>query len=152
MNYDEFNTEYTRVLDKIQRGECGASALAAHVVRLRKATEGISSPAERTQISNDLDALGQMLDLSRRSNDREDVWTITSDALRRATSGEGTTADRIARVEESIAEITAVADRNPDERDALLQSTGTLRTLHTSLKKSLAAELAEQGQPVEAGR
>jgi len=150
VNYDEFNTEYTRVLDKIQRGECGAAALAAHVVRLRKATEGIGDPAERSQIASDLDTLGQMLDVSRLSNDREDVWTITSDALRRATSGEGSTADRIARVEESIAEITAVAERNPDERDALLQSTGTLRTLHTSLKSSLAAELAESAEPAEA--
>jgi antitoxin (DNA-binding transcriptional repressor) of toxin-antitoxin stability system len=151
VNYDEFNTEYTRVLDEIQRGECGAAALAAHVVRLRKATEGITDPAEKTQISSDLDTLGQMLDVSRLSND-EDVWTITSDALRRATSGEGSTADRIARVEESIAEITAVAERNPTEREALLQSTGTLRTLHSSLKTSLAAELAELDQPVEAGR
>ena len=139
MNYDEFNTEYTKVLDKIQRGECSASALAAHVVRLRKATEGVGTPAERTQISNDLDALGQMLDLSRRSN-TEDVWTITSDALRRATSGEGTTAERIARVEESIDEITSVAERNPIEREALLQSTSTLKTLLASLKTSLTVE------------
>jgi hypothetical protein len=140
VNYDEFNTEYTKVLDKIQRGETSASALAAHVVRLRKATEGITDEAQKAQVAKDIDALAQMHDLSRLTNEREDVWTLTSEALRRATSGKGTTVDRIARVEESIAEITALAERNPDEREALLQSTGTLRTLLTSLKMSLAGE------------
>jgi hypothetical protein len=143
VNYDEFNTEYTRVLDKINSGGCGPAELSGHVSRLRKATAGVQSPAERTQIASDLAALGQMLDVSRRTNNREDVWTITSDAVRRASSGEGTVADRIGRIEESISEITSLANRNPDERDALMQSTSTLRLLHTSLQSSLRAEQAE---------
>ena len=80
MNYDEFNTEYTRVLDKINGGGCGPAELSGHVSRLRKATAGIQSPAERTQIASDLAALGQMLDVSRRTNNREDVWTVTNKA------------------------------------------------------------------------
>jgi hypothetical protein len=84
-----------------------------------------------------------MVDLSRRTNDREDVWTITSEAVRRASSGEGTVADRIARIAASIDEITTLANRNPDEREALMQSTSTLRLLHSSLKSSLQAEQAE---------
>lgn len=143
MNYDEFNTEYTRVLDKIQSGHCGPTELSGHVTRLRKATSSVKDAAERTQIDSDLAALGQMLDVSRRTNDREDVWTITSDAVRRAGSSEGTVAERIARIEAGIAEITTLADRNPDERDALLQSAGTLRILHSSLQSSLRAEQAE---------
>jgi hypothetical protein len=113
------------------------------VSRLRKATAGIQSPAERTQIASDLAALGQMLDVSRRTNNREDVWTITSDAVRRASSLEGTVADRIGRIEASITEITSLANRNPEERDALMQSTSTLRLLHDSLQSSLRAEQAE---------
>jgi hypothetical protein len=116
VNYDEFNTEYTRVLDKINSGGCGPAELAA---------------------------LGQMLDVSRRTNNREDVWTITSDAVRRASSGEGTVADRIGRIEASIGEITSLANRNPEEREALMQSTSTLRLLHSSLQSSLRAEQAE---------
>ncbi|MDX6291693.1 MAG: hypothetical protein QOH50_768 [Kribbellaceae bacterium] len=143
MNYDEFNTEYTRVLDKINGGGCGPAELSGHVSRLRKATAGIQSPAERTQIASDLAALGQMLDVSRRTNTREDVWTITSDAVRRASSLEGTVADRIGRIEASITEITSLANRNPEERDALMQSTSTLRLLHSSLQSSLRAEQAE---------
>lgn len=143
MNYDEFNTEYTRVLDKINGGGCGPAELSGHVSRLRKATAGIQSPAERTQIASDLAALGQMLDVSRRTNNREDVWTITSDAVRRASSLEGTVADRIGRIEASITEITSLANRNPEERDALMQSTSTLRLLHSSLQSSLRAEQAE---------
>ena len=143
MNYDEFNTEYTRVLDKINGGGCGPAELSGHVSRLRKATAGIQSPAERTQIASDLAALGQMLDVSRRTNNREDVWTITSDAVRRASSLEGTVADRIGRIEASIGEITSLANRNPEERDALMQSTSTLRLLHDSLQSSLRAEQAE---------
>jgi hypothetical protein len=143
VNYDEFNTEYTRVLDKINGGGCGPAELSGHVSRLRKATAGIQSPAERTQIASDLAALGQMLDVSRRTNNREDVWTITSDAVRRASSLEGTVADRIGRIEASITEITSLANRNPEERDALMQSTSTLRLLHSSLQSSLRAEQAE---------
>lgn len=143
MNYDEFNTEYTRVLDKIKSGDCGPTELSGHVIRLRKATEQVRTPAERTQIDNDLAALGEMLDLSRRTNEREDIWTITTDAVRRASSGEGTMADRLVRIQASIEEITSLADRNPDERDALLQSTSTLRILHASLQSSLRAEEAE---------
>jgi len=143
VNYDEFNTEYTRVLDKINGGGCGPAELSGHVSRLRKATAGIQSPAERTQIASDLAALGQMLDVSRRTNNREDVWTITSDAVRRASSLEGTVADRIGRIEASISEITSLANRNPEERDALMQSTSTLRLLHSSLQSSLRAEQAE---------
>jgi hypothetical protein len=143
VNYDQFNTEYTRVLDKIKRGACGATELSGHVARLRKATAGIERQAERDQIDSDLAALGQMLDVARRTNNREDVWTITSDAVRRASSGEGTVADRIARIDACIGEITELANRNPDERDALMQSTGTLRLLHSSLQSSLRAEQAE---------
>ena len=143
MNYDEFNTEYTKVLDKIKSGKCSWSELSGHVSRLRQATAGIQQPVERNQIDSDLAALGQMVDLSRRTNDREDVWTVTSDAVRRASSLEGTVADRIARIEASINEITTLANRNPDEREALMQSTSTLRILHSSLQSSLRAEQAE---------
>jgi hypothetical protein len=152
VNYDEFNTEYTRVLDKINGGGCGPAELSGHVSRLRKATAGIQSPAERTQIASDLAALGQMLDVSRRTNDREDVWTVTSDAVRRASSLEGTVADRIGRIEASISEITSLANRNPEERDALMQSTSTLRLLHSSLQSSLRAEQAEADAEAAAAR
>lgn len=140
MNYDEFNTEYAKVLDKIKSGRCSWSELSGHVTRLRQATTGITAPVERTQIDHDLAALSQMVDLSRRTNDREDVWTITSEAVRQASSQEGTVADRISRIEASINEITSLANRNPDERDALMQSTSTLRILHDSLQASLKAE------------
>lgn len=143
MNYDEFNTEYTRVLDKIKSGTCSWSELSGHVSRLRQATVSIQKPVERNQIDSDLAALGQMVDLSRRTNDREDVWTITSDAVRRASSLEGSVADRIGRIEASINEISTLANRNPDEREALTQSTSTLRILHSSLQSSLRAEQAE---------
>jgi hypothetical protein len=148
VNYDEFNTEYTRVLDKIKSGTCSWSELSGHVTRLRKATAGIQSPAERTQIASDLAALGQMLDVSRRTNNREDVWTITSEAVRRASSGAGSVADRIGRIEASINEITGLANRNPDEREALMQSTSSLRILHSSLQSSLRAEQAEAAAAV----
>ncbi len=144
MNYDEFNTEYTKVLDKIKSGTCSWSELSGHVTRLRQATAGITGPVERAQIDSDLAALGQMVDLSRRTNDKEDVWTVTSEAIRRASSQEGTVADRIARIELSINEISSLANRNPDERDALMQSTSTLRILHASLQSSLRTEQAEQ--------
>jgi hypothetical protein len=143
VNYDEFNTEYTKVLDKIKSGKCSWSELSGHVTRLRQGTAGITTPVERAQIDSDLAALGQMVDLSRRTNDKEDVWTVTSDAVRRASSLEGTVADRIARIEASIHEITTLANRNPDEREALMQSTSTLKILHSSLQSSLRAEQAE---------
>jgi hypothetical protein len=98
---------------------------------------------ERTQVDHDLAALGQMVDMSRRTNDKEDVWTITSDVIRKASSLEGTVADRIGRIEAGINEITNLASRNPDESDALMQSTSTLRILHSSLQSSLRAEEAE---------
>jgi hypothetical protein len=144
VNYDEFNTEYTKVLDKIKSGKCSWSELSGHVTRLRQATASIVSPEDRAQIASDLATLSQMVDLSRRTNDKEDVWTVTSDAIRSASSQEGTVADRIARIEASINEITALANRNPDERDALMQSTSTLRILHSSLQSSLRLEQAEQ--------
>ena len=143
MNYDEFNTEYAKVLDKIKSGRCSWSELSGHVTRLRQATAGITAPVERTQVDHDLAALGQMVDMSRRTNDKEDVWTITSDVIRKASSLEGTVADRIGRIEAGINEITNLASRNPDERDALMQSTSTLRILHSSLQSSLRAEEAD---------
>jgi hypothetical protein len=143
VNYDEFNTEYAKVLDKIKSGRCSWSELSGHVSRLRQATAGITAPVERTQVDHDLAALGQMVDMSRRTNDKEDVWTITSDVIRKASSLEGNVADRIARIEAGINEITSLANRNPDERDALMQSTSTLRILHSSLQSSLRAEEAE---------
>ncbi|TWD81986.1 hypothetical protein FB561_3110 [Kribbella amoyensis] len=146
MNYDEFNTEYTKVLDKIKSGKCSWSELSGHVTRLRQATAGITSADDRAQIDSDLGALGQMVDLSRRTNDKEDVWTVTSDAIRSASSQEGSVAARIARIEAAINEITALAHRNPDERDALMQSTSTLRILHSSLQSSLRQEQAEQAE------
>jgi hypothetical protein len=144
VNYDEFNTEYTKVLDKIKSGKCSWSELSGHVTRLRQSTAGITAQVERSQIDSDLAALSQMVDLSRRTNDKEDVWTVTSEAIRRASSQEGTVADRIGRIEASINDITALANRNPDERDALMQSTSTLRILHSSLQSSLRTEQAEQ--------
>ena len=143
MNYDEFNTEYTKVLDKIRSGKCSWSELSGHVTRLRQGTAGITGAVERAQIDSDLAALSQMVDLSRRTNDREDVWTVTSEAVRRASSLEGTVADRLGRIEAAINDITALANRNPDEREALMQSTSTLRILHSSLQSSLRAEQAE---------
>lgn len=143
MNYDEFNTEYTKVLDKIRSGKCSWSELSGHVTRLRQATVSITGVVEKAQIDSDLAALGQMVDLSRRTNDREDVWTVTSEAVRRASSLEGTVADRLGRIEAAINDITALANRNPDEREALMQSTSTLRILHSSLQSSLRAEQAE---------
>ncbi|GAB3934611.1 hypothetical protein ACFCV3_35865 [Kribbella sp. NPDC056345] len=143
MNYDEFNTEYAKVLDKIQSGRSSWSELSGHVTRLRQATAGITTPAERTQVASDLAALSQMVDMSRRTNDKEDVWTVTSDAIRRASSQEGSVADRISRIDAAINDITSLAGRNPDERDALMQSTSTLRILHSSLQASLRAEQAE---------
>ncbi|WP_405055992.1 hypothetical protein OG474_25000 [Kribbella sp. NBC_01505] len=143
MNYDEFNTEYAKVLDKIQSGRSSWSELSGHVTRLRQATAGITTPAERTQVTSDLAALSQMVDMSRRTNDKEDVWTVTSDAIRRASSQEGSVADRISRIDAAINDITSLAGRNPDERDALMQSTSTLRILHSSLQASLRAEQAE---------
>ncbi len=143
MNYDEINTEYAKVLDKIKSGRCSWSELSGHVTRLRQATAGITAPVERTQVDHDLAALSQMVDMSRRTNDKEDVWTVTSDVIRKASSQEGTVADRIARIESGITEITHLANRNPDERDALMQSTSTLRILHSSLQASLRAEEAE---------
>ena len=98
---------------------------------------------ERTQVDHDLAALAQMVDMSRRTNDKEDVWTVTSDAIRKASSQEGSVADRIARIEASINDISNLANRNPDERDALMQSTSTLRILHSSLQSSLRTEEAE---------
>jgi hypothetical protein len=142
VNYDEFNTEYAKVLDKIKSGRCSWSELSGHVTRLRQATTGITG-LERTQVDHDLAALSQMVDMSRRTNDKEDVWTVTSDAIRKASSQEGSVADRIARIEASINEIAGLANRNPDERDALMQSTSTLRILHSSLQSSLRAEEAE---------
>jgi len=143
VNYDEFNTEYTKVLDKIRSGKCSWSELSGHVTRLRQATASITGAVEKAQIDSDLAALGQMVDLSRRTNDREDVWTVTSEAVRRASSLEGTVADRLGRIEAAINDITALANRNPDEREALMQSTSTLRILHSSLQSSLRAEQAE---------
>lgn len=143
MNYDEFNTEYAKVLDKIKSGRSTWSELSGHVTRLRQATAGITVPVERTQVDHDLAALSQMVDMSRRTNDKEDVWTVTSDAIRKASSQEGTVADRIARIEASINDIVSLANRNPDERDALMQSTSTLRILHSSLQSSLRAEEAD---------
>jgi chromosome segregation ATPase len=143
VNYDEFNTEYAKVLDKIQSGRSSWSELSGHVTRLRQATAGISTPAERTQVASDLAALSQMVDMSRRTNDKEDVWTVTSDAIRRASSQEGSVADRISRIDAAINDITSLASRNPDERDALMQSTSTLRILHSSLQASLRTEQAE---------
>ncbi|GAA0608401.1 hypothetical protein HPO96_31090 [Kribbella sandramycini] len=143
MNYDEFNTEYAKVLDKIKSGRATWSELSGHVTRLRQATGGITAPVERTQIDSDLAALSQMVDMSRRTNDKEDVWTVTSEAIRRASSQEGSVADRISRIEGAINDITSLASRNPDERDALMQSTSTLRILHSSLQASLRAEQAE---------
>jgi hypothetical protein len=144
VNYDEFNAEYTKVLDKIKSGRCTWSELSGHVTRLRQATAGITSAEDRAQVESDLAALSQMVDLSRRTNDKEDIWGVTSEAIRRASSQEGTVADRIARIEASISEIGALANRNPDERDALMQSTSTLRILHSSLQSSLRIEQAEQ--------
>ncbi|TDD60429.1 hypothetical protein E1263_10900 [Kribbella antibiotica] len=143
MNYDEFNTEYAKVLDKIQSGRSSWSELSGHVTRLRQGTAGITTPTERTQVASDLAALTQMVDMSRRTNDKEDVWTVTSDAIRRASSQEGSVADRISRIDAAISDITSLAGRNPDERDALMQSTSTLRILHSSLQASLRAEQAE---------
>ncbi|MFK4088710.1 hypothetical protein ACI2LF_31640 [Kribbella sp. NPDC020789] len=143
MNYDEFNTEYAKVLDKIKSGRSTWSELSGHVTRLRQATAGITVPVERTQIDSDLAALSQMVDMSRRTNDKEDVWTVTSEAIRRASSQEGSVADRIGRIDAAINDITSLAGRNPDERDALMQSTSTLRILHSSLQASLRAEQAE---------
>lgn len=140
MNYDEFNAEYTEVLDRIKSGDSDPADLSDQVERLRAATEGIQEPAEREQVDSNLAALTDLLELSTRDSDREDIWEISAEIVRRAGSSEGSVPDRLTLIESSIGELNSLAERNPDEREALMQSVDTLRLLQASLQSSLVID------------
>jgi hypothetical protein len=146
MNLEEFNAEYGRVLERIKQGKCGPDEAAAEYGRLSDLTAGIDDTVEREVVDRDLATLHDMVDLGRSDDEPEDIWALTSEALQRANSTEGTVAERITRAEEAVIEIRDLAAKAPDHlQEALLRSTDTLDVLITSLR----AEAAAQPPPAE---
>ena len=146
MNFEEFNAEYGQVLERIKRGRCDTDELAAEYSRLADGTAGIDDSVERELIDRDLQTLNEMVDLGRDNDEPDDAWTLTSDALRRANNPNGTPAERIARAEDAISEIRALAKSAPEhQQDALLRSTDTLNLLISSLR----ATTPDQPPPAE---
>jgi hypothetical protein len=138
MDYDQFDVEYDRVWEGMKAGFRGAglrgAELAAEVERLRGLADSIENERDRRDAHLDIDII---LDVTRprpeepRSETLLEIWRVD----REASSFDGTTAERIARLERGIAELHQIAERaTPEEMRELSAHSHSLHMLLSALR------------------
>ncbi|WP_460667033.1 hypothetical protein [Kribbella swartbergensis] len=133
MEYEEFFGRYKRAHEDWTFGRLDRDDAAAELERLRAIVPSIE-PSDRRQTAEYL--LEQWANET--SPEAEDRMARAGAVLARAGSGDGTVAERKARAEAGIAEITRIADETVDvgERFAILGMNETLAKLIDVLERS----------------
>jgi hypothetical protein len=126
MEYDEFFAQYKSAHDEWTFGKLDAAGATAVLVRLRELVPSIE-PLAKQQLADYL--VRQWANET--SLQADDRMARATAALARASADEGTLADRKARAEAGIAEITGIANETEDvaERYAILGLNETLATV-----------------------
>jgi hypothetical protein len=133
MDYEEFFSQYKRAHENWTFGRLDRDDAAAELERLRAIVPSIE-PSDRRQTAEYL--LEQWANET--SPEAEDRLARAGVVLARAASADGTVAERKARAEAGIAEITRIADETADvgERYAILGMNETLAKLIDGLERS----------------
>jgi hypothetical protein len=135
MDYEEFQADYDRVLDTSDK--VPLPELAASIERLRGLAQTFTDPDERFSAENDVATLEGIYAYG--VEDEEDPLSAAMTAAGRvqslAAANDGTTAERIARLEAGMEEIGRIADSaDPSEKGAILDYNESLYMLKTALE------------------
>ncbi|MFD7158095.1 hypothetical protein ACFV9C_26085 [Kribbella sp. NPDC059898] len=132
MHYDEFFAQYKRAYELWTFGRLDVDGALAELERLRPIAHAVE-PADRRATADCL--LAQWANET--SPAAEDRMARATTALTRASADGGTAAERKARAEAGIAEITAIANETTDvaERYAVLGLNETLAKLVDALDR-----------------
>ncbi|MEU4396500.1 hypothetical protein [Kribbella sp. NPDC023855] len=125
MEYDEFFAQYKRAHDEWSFGKLDAAGASAALARLQELVPSVE-PSDKQQFADYL--LRQWANET--SVQADDRMARAMAVLARASADEGTLAERLARAEAGIAEITGIANETTDvaERYAILGLNETLAT------------------------
>jgi hypothetical protein len=134
MEYEQLYAEYSRVVEAVQAG-LGLEALTVEVGRLRLLADGVVDLADREEEAGHAVAVLESA-LSLEPEPAPSVAVLAADAAyARATAGDGTEPERIARAEAGIEEIGRIATTaDPDEQSAIRQLNESLCMLVGALK------------------
>lgn len=135
MDYEEFQADYERVLDTSD--QVPLPELAASIERLRGLAQTLTDPKQRINAENDIATLKGIYAYG--VEDEEDplsaAMTAAGRVQSRAAANDGTTAERIARLEAGMEEIGRIADTaDPSEKGAILDYNESLYMLKTALE------------------
>jgi hypothetical protein len=135
MDYEEFQADYDRVLDTSD--QVPLPELAASIERLKTVAQILTDPKQRINAENDIATLEGIYAYG--VEDEEDplsaAMTAAGRVQSRAAANDGTTAERIARLEAGMEEIGRIADTaDPSEKGAILDYNESLYMLRTALE------------------
>ncbi|WP_328989799.1 hypothetical protein OG394_26540 [Kribbella sp. NBC_01245] len=136
MAYDEFRTEYDAVLEACLSARLDMDGLAVELDRLRGIAAALS-PDEQTQAATDLQSLDEILTMARQTPYSDSpAYNEANRVFGLANSDDGTPAERIARAEEGIQQLRAIADRGADQQEnyAIMRLTEPLAMLIDALR------------------
>jgi hypothetical protein len=135
MGYEEFRADYERVFDTSD--SVPLPELAASIERLKGLAATLTDPAERVDAGNDIASLEGIYAYG--VEDEENPVSAAMSQAERvsslAASSDGTTAERVARLDAGMAEIGQIADTaDPAEKGAILDLNESLYMLRTALE------------------
>ncbi|MEV8377033.1 hypothetical protein AB0P21_30105 [Kribbella sp. NPDC056861] len=132
MDYDEFKADYQRVFDSIDNQPAGH--FAPDLARLKAKAAAIESPKDRRTAENQIATIEDVLAY----DDEPPLSPAMADAIRahtRASAGDGTNQERIARAEAGMAEIGRIAEAaDPAEQASILTMNESLYMLIMALE------------------
>jgi hypothetical protein len=133
MDYDTFFARYTAAHEAWTFGRSDRAAALTELARLRRVLGSIEPPDDRAMAAYLLEQWA-----NETSYEAADRFSRAAEIVARAEVHGGTAAQRMARVEGAIAEITGIADETSDvaERYAILGMTETLAELLDDLRRA----------------
>jgi hypothetical protein len=139
MDYEEFRAAYERVFDT--SAKVPLPELAASIERLKALAETLEDPNQRTSADNDIATLEDIYGygVEDEENPLSAAMTAAGRVQSRAATDDGTTAERIARLEAGMQEIGRIADTaDPSEKGAILDYNESLYLLKTALESRIS--------------
>lgn len=133
MEFEQFDVEYRRVLEAVERG-VGAIELRPEIERLRNLSGELTDPADRADAGHDLEMLEDLL-ATPPAEPVSPVLAAANQAYADAVREGGTQAERIERVQRGIEELGRIADRaDPDDRTSIYGLNESLYMLVSALQ------------------
>ncbi len=135
MGYEEFRADYERVLDTSDK--VTLPELAASIARLKALAETLTDPGQRFSAGNSIASLEDIYGsgVEDEQSPLSSAMTAASQAHSRAVADDGTTAERVARLDAAMEEIGRIAETaDPAEQGAILDYNESLEMLRTALE------------------